>query len=234
MKSFFKSEDKFIIILLAAAALIYTITQNDLDTIIVRLFIILICIPVHECAHAWSAHALGDDTALKSGRMSLNPLVHFSVDGALLIFVFGFGYGKPVPVGTYNFPVDKRKRYYALTALAGPLSNLLMSILFLVLAFLSLIKFKNETLYQYLSIASYINTNLAVFNMLPIPPLDGSSLLNLVIPSWDNSKLNKYRSFLIAVIFAATWVLPRYGINIIGNTTGKIFYFFANLIAKMF
>lgn len=234
MKSLFHSEDRFVILLLAAAALFYTVTQNSIETVIVRLFIILVCIPIHEYAHARSALALGDDTAKNAGRVTLNPLAHFSIEGALLIFIFGFGYGKPVPVGTYNFPPEKRKRYYALTALAGPLSNLLLSLVFLVLAMLSLFRWGNEDIYQYLSLASYININLAVFNMIPIPPLDGSSLLNLVLPEGQYNRLNRYRNSLIAIIFAVCWILPRFGINIIGNTTGRIFYFFANAIARLF
>lgn len=234
MKSLFQSKDRSVILLLAAAALFYTVTQNSIETVAVRLFIILVCIPIHEYAHARSALALGDDTAKNAGRVTLNPLAHFSIEGALLIFVFGFGYGKPVSVGTYNFPPGKRKRCYALTALAGPLSNLLLSLIFLVLAMLSIFRWGNEDFYQYLSLASYININLAVFNMIPIPPLDGSSLLNLVLPEGQYAKLSRYRNALIAAIFAATWILPRYGINIIGDTTGKIYYFLANAIAKLF
>lgn len=234
MRSFFKSDDKFIFLLLAAAAVFYTVTQSSLETVIVRLFIIIVCIPMHEYAHARTAYALGDDTAMKSGRVTLNPLAHFSIEGALLIFVFGFGYGKPVPVGTSNFPPEKRKRYYALTALAGPLTNLLLSLIFLALAFLSYFRLHNETLYEYLSAASYINISLAVFNMIPIPPLDGSSLLNLVLPEGAYSRLNRYRSLLIAVIFAAAWILPRFGINIIGNAAGRIYYFFASAFLRLF
>lgn len=234
MKSFSHSGDRFIILLLGAAALFYAVTQNSIDTIIVRLFIILVCIPIHEYAHARSACALGDDTAKLSGRMTLNPIAHFSVEGALLIFVCGFGYGKPVPVATHNFPPQKRRIYYALTALAGPLSNLLLALLFLTLALASLFRLGNEMMYQYLSLASSINISLAVFNMIPIPPLDGSSLLNLFLPEGQYSRLNRYRNALIALIFAVTWILPRYGINIIGDTTGRIFYFFANAIAKLF
>ena len=228
------NQDRSVIIALAAAALLYVFKNYSPETILVRLFVILVCIPIHEYAHARSAYALGDDTAQKNGRVTLNPFSHLSLEGALLIFVFGFGYGKPVPVGTYNFPEEKRKRYYALTALAGPFSNLLLSLVFLALAFLSLLKLKNETLFQYLSTASYININLAVFNMIPIPPLDGSSLLNLVLPDGAYGKLNKYRNFLIVLILASTWILPRFGINIIGNTTGRIFRFFVNTFADLF
>lgn len=208
--------------------------QASIETVVVRLFIILVCIPVHEYAHARSAYALGDDTALKAGRVTLNPFAHLTIEGALLILAFGFGYGRPVPVGTYNFPPEKRKGYYALTALAGPLSNLLMSVIFLALAFLALFRFGSMTMYQYLSMASYININLAVFNMLPIPPLDGSSLLNLVLPDGAYAKLNKYRRYLIAAIFAAVWVLPRFGINVIGDTTMKIFRALAGVFYKIF
>lgn len=233
MKSFFKSEDKSVLIILALAALFYSFRQYSAETIIVRLFIIVCCIPIHEYAHAKTAYLLGDETAQQQGRVTLNPMAHLTVEGALLIFVFGFGYGKPVPVGTYNFPLEKRKKYYAFTALAGPLSNLIMSVLFSFIGIISFYQLHNATVYQYLSYASYININLAVFNMLPIPPLDGSSLLNLILPESTYYKLCKYRKTLITAIFAMTWILPRFGINILGTITGKIYSSLFSLLSSI-
>ncbi|MDO5444586.1 MAG: site-2 protease family protein [Eubacteriales bacterium] len=234
MSSFFKKEDKSILLLLAAAALFYSFRENSFGTIAVRLFSLLCCIPIHEFAHARTAFALGDDTAKNQGRVTLNPLSHVGPEGAFLILAFGFGFGKPVPVNTFNFPPEKRKKYYAVTALAGPLSNLLLSILFLFLSFFCLYKFQNIKLYQLLSYASYINISLAVFNLLPIPPLDGSSLLNLILPGNTYAKLYKYRKTLIICVFAAVWILPRLGVNILGTVSSAIFQFFTELICKLF
>ena len=234
MGTFFKKEDKFILLLLAAAALFYSFRENSIGTIAVRVFSLLCCIPVHEFAHARTAYALGDDTAKRQGRVTLNPLAHVGPEGAFLILAFGFGFGKPVPVSISNFPPDKRKKYYAVTALAGPLSNLFLSLLFLLLGFLCLYRFQNIKLYQLLSYASYINISLAVFNLLPIPPLDGSSLLNLILPGNSYAALYKYRKTLIVCVFAAVWILPRLGINILGTISSAVFQAFSRVITKLF
>ena len=106
---------------------------EDMIHIFVLLFVVICCTPVHESAHAWMAERLGDSTGRLKGRISLNPLVHIDIIGAVLILLFGFGYAKPVPVNIRNFPVQKRKLYFALVALAGPVSNLSMALVFSLL-----------------------------------------------------------------------------------------------------
>ena len=96
-----------------------------------RVFVILCCFPIHECAHAWVADRLGDHTGRRQGRITLNPMRHLDLLGTLTIFLFGVGYAKPVPVSLQNFKNPKRD--FALTALAGPVSNLLMAILLLII-----------------------------------------------------------------------------------------------------
>jgi Zn-dependent protease len=96
-----------------------------------RVFVILCCFPIHECAHAWTADRLGDPTARTRGRISLNPFRHLDFMGTVFILLMGVGYAKPVPVNINNF--RHKKRDFALTSLAGPISNLLMTVLFLML-----------------------------------------------------------------------------------------------------
>ena len=148
---------------------------------VVKLIVLLTALPLHECAHAWVADKMGDHTARYQGRLTLNPLRHLDPMGAILMLVAGFGWAKPVPINPRTF--KNPKQGMALSALAGPMSNLL-------LAFVSAILYK---VFAYAGIAAdgmwlltsladifylmmSLNVGLAVFNLLPIPPLDGSRL----------------------------------------------------------
>ncbi len=163
--------------------------------IVAVLTIIFLILPLHECAHGWMAYKLGDDTAKRSGRMTLNPLAHFDPIGALSILLFNFGWAKPVPVNPRNFKNPRKDN--ALTALAGPISNLLAAIAGgLILNFILLFfnPAANELFYWVYSFLSYyiiMNVGLAVFNLLPVPPLDGSKIFEAFIPS---KFINKYYS----------------------------------------
>jgi Zn-dependent protease len=160
----------------------------ELDWIIAVLVLSLTSMPVHEWAHAWAAYELGDDTAARRGRLSLNPLAHLDPVGSLMLLVAGFGWGKPVPVNPYRLRGDVRTSH-ALVSVAGPFSNF-------VLAMVAAIPFRMGWLVALPTSIStgvrdilvnfmLINLTLAVFNMLPIPPLDGSRVLAALMPrSW--------------------------------------------------
>ena len=154
-----------------------------------------IMMPVHEAAHAWAANRLGDPTARYMGRLTLNPLAHLDPIGSTLILLFGIGYAKPVPVQPRYFR-DPRKGM-ALTALAGPLSNILLAVISIGLVRVIVAIngdmvvlgdrvgfFGDVSYYSYLvlvAVLARVNLSLAVFNLLPIPPLDGYHILNDIL-----------------------------------------------------
>lgn len=164
----------------------------NINVIILSALAALIALTVHEFSHGFAAYKLGDPTARSFGRLTLNPLKHLDPFGALCMIFFHFGWAKPVPINPRYF--KKPKRDFAITALAGPLSNLILSFLsafFYLLLYkeLSGIRFEstltlnlasNLLLFVYLMHA--INLGLAIFNLIPIPPLDGSKILNVILP----------------------------------------------------
>lgn len=176
------------------------ITQEDLMQILVRLFIILLILPLHEFAHAWTAHKLGDDTASYQGRLTLNPLAHVDPIGALLLLLTGFGWAKPVPIDPTRFNRKHSLRFgMAVTAAAGPISNLIAAAVgMIVLRFYTVSSMYQQYLQDYISLEAVsnapeivytfiyyfviINIGLAVFNLIPVPPLDGSKIIGYVTP----------------------------------------------------
>lgn len=166
-------------------------------------FVVFCTLPVHEFAHAWTATKLGDQTARLSGRLSLDPMRHIDPLGAITLFLVGFGYGKPVPVNPRNF--KNPKAGMALTALAGPASNLIMAALFILLryifgAVLPLNSMIAKACMVFCIYAASINIGLAVFNLIPVPPLDGSRVLQLLIPSKYYFKFMQYERYIVIVV----------------------------------
>ncbi len=183
--------------------------------IAVRCLIIFGILPIHEYAHARMAYALGDDTASLKGRMTLNPLAHVDWVGAACIMLIGFGWAKPVPVNPYNFKNRAhKKRGMALTALAGPLSNLIVAFIGIIILRL-LYSFSGVVIWEYTKgmILQYafvwftvINISLAVFNLIPVPPLDGSKIMAAFIPDRILYKISEFMNkygFIITIAFIA-------------------------------
>ncbi len=167
--------------------------------------IVFIALPVHEFAHAATAVALGDDTPKLQGRYTLNPLVHIAPVGAIMIYIAGFGWAKPVQWNPGNIDISP-KLGSILVAIAGPLSNLLMAVLgaALLRVGVSETPFMAQFLYSFV----YINVLLFVFNMIPVPPLDGSHVLFALIPG-DTYRLRaQLAQFGIIILFAIIFVAP--------------------------
>ncbi len=165
-------------------------------------FVVFCTLPVHEFAHGWMANKMGDPTARLSGRLTLNPMKHLDLIGSILIFLTGFGWAKPVPVNQNNF--RNPKKGMALTALAGPVSNLIMAFIFMLLMNFCGI-FHNMAAYIFLLFFQYaalVNIRLAVFNLLPVPPLDGSRIFWAILPDKYYWKVMQYERIIMLVLFA--------------------------------
>lgn len=139
----------------------------------------LLCITLHEMSHGLVAYKLGDDTAKRQGRLSFNPLKHLDPVGLLMMLVFHVGWAKPVPVNMYKF--KNPKRGMAVTALAGPMSNLLIAVVFMLIYGAAYVPLGRSSVgiyfLQMIQLTAVLSIGLAIFNLLPVPPLDGSKVL---------------------------------------------------------
>ena len=174
----------------------------------------LICITFHETCHGVAAYALGDPTAKRAGRLTLNPIKHIDWMGLAMMVVFHFGWAKPVPVNMLNF--KNPKSGMAMTALAGPLSNVVLTVLMLALYgplyILTAIGYGGEVLSviaRMVGTTAYLSIALAVFNLLPIPPLDGSKILYSVLSDRNYMKLMFYERYgmILMLVLVSTGIL---------------------------
>lgn len=168
----------------------------------------LICITLHELSHGLVAYRLGDDTAKRAGRLTLNPLRHLDPIGLPMMLTVRFGYAKPVPVNMYRFKDPKRGM--AITALAGPVSNVLITIVFLLLygallPFLDGGSVVGEYVLEMLELTAYMSLGFAVFNILPIPPLDGSKVLFSLLDEKSYRGLMRYERYGSLILLALVW-----------------------------
>lgn len=194
-------------------ALINGNIQDFIISILLSLPIVFLALSVHETAHGYVAYKLGDPTAKNLGRLTLNPIKHIDPIGFICMLLCGFGWAKPVPVNTRFF--KKPKRDMALTGLAGPLSNLLLAILFALLYRFefSLIQWFPPTsalifnVYYFVEIflmlGINLNITLAVFNLIPFPPFDGSRIFLVFLPTNLYFKIMKYEQYIYIVLMVA-------------------------------
>lgn len=169
---------------------------------------VFLCLTVHETCHGLAAYALGDPTAKRMRRLSLNPLHHIDWLGLASMVICGFGWAKPVPVDMRYF--KKPKTGMALTALAGPASNLLLALLLLVaaslLAALAPVNAAVVGLFTFLNSTAILSIGLGLFNLIPIPPLDGSKVLFSFLPEKAYYALMRYERYGMAVLLLLVWL----------------------------
>ncbi len=200
---------------------------NNLDwsvltNMLMRVVPALLCITLHELSHGYVAWRLGDNTARDAGRLTLNPIRHIDPMGLLMMLLFRFGWARPVPVNMFRF--RNPKRGMAVTALAGPVSNLLICIVFLFLYGVLYIPLGlraslgsvGKSVLEMIYTTAVISLGMGVFNLLPIPPLDGSKVLYSVLPDEAYLRLMRYERYGII----ALWILV--GSGILGSPVSSV------------
>ena len=193
-------------------------------SILLTLPTILISLSAHEAAHGYIAYKLGDRTAFNLGRITLNPVKHIDPIGAICMLVFGYGWAKPVPINARNFK-DPRKGM-ALTALAGPVTNLILGTIGVILYYLALYTANtnvvlgmisdNYTAYVAVSMIlvflenfAFVNFLYMVFNLIPVPPFDGSRIFSVVLPTKIYFNIMKYERYYLIAILGISVVCSR-------------------------
>lgn len=180
--------------------------ENSFIEILVLIVVFLPAIIIHEIAHAYAAYLLGDSTGKVHGRLSLNPLNHLDIFGTIAIFLVGIGWAKPVPINPANFKHPRRD--IALSSLAGPMSNFGMALLSgFCIAMLQYLPLNNITgfVFGFFNLFLWVNVILMIFNLLPIPPLDGSGVLGYFIPKQFRQQwyeFEKYGPMILIIIIA--------------------------------
>lgn len=178
--------------------------------ILIRAIVVMTTLPVHEFAHGYVAYRLGDPTAKYQGRLTLNPLAHLDLFGTIMLMFTGFGFAKPVPVNSYNF--KNRKRDMALVACAGPAANIILAfVMILVYKLIILLEVViTGTVYSMgfigmftniLRQIAFVSVGLAVFNLIPVPPLDGSRIALLFLSEKTYFKIMQYERYIFIALF---------------------------------
>ena len=185
---------------------------------------VLLSLSIHEAAHGYVAYKMGDRTAFNLGRVTLNPLKHLDPIGAICMLLFGYGWAKPVPINARNF--ENPKKGMALTALAGPVSNFILGIIGVFLYCLVLFSAntevvvkaisRNETLFilvrviiTFLYYFAYLNFLYMVFNLIPVPPFDGSRIFSSFLPTRVYFSIMRYERYYLIAILGISFICSR-------------------------
>ena len=237
--------DRKILYIVLAIFIIINISQllsdtNALLSLLLTLPAVLIAITFHEFAHAFAADKLGDDTARRQGRLNLNPLSHIDPIGMIMLIFAGFGWGKPVEIDPRNFNRNiKMPVAEAIVAAAGPIMNFILAIIFCII-YASILKFAPMFIFTQvggiviilLRVCISINIGLGIFNLIPLPPLDGSKILAAFLPYNAKNWLEKYYN-VFYIVFVVIWVTGIAG-NIISPVISAIDKGLIYLITKLF
>ena len=210
----------------------------DIKTYILGLLLsipgLVIALSLHEFAHGYAAYLMGDNTAKYNGRLSLNPFSHMDVMGTLCLFLFRFGWAKPVPINPYNF--NKRRSGIIIVSLAGPFMNFIVALisaflLEIIIRYVPLGSLK-DFLYYIVYYSVVLNVGLMCFNLIPIPPLDGSKVLAEILPyRYRNAfyEIERYSSFILMALLFTNALSPvlstmrSFVFNIINMIVGLVF-----------
>ncbi len=189
----------------------------------------LICITLHELSHGLVAYALGDDTAKRAGRLTLNPIAHIDWWGLVMMVLFRFGWAKPVPVNMYRFRHPKRGM--AVTALAGPVSNIIIAVVFMFLYGLLYRPLYAQggvgrAVLEMVMTTAYLSLALAIFNILPISPLDGSKVLFSFLSDEAYARLMRYERYgmILLILLVATGAASGFLSTVTGWAYEKLFF----------
>ena len=204
---------------------------SSLRETLLRVAAVLLCLVLHETCHGIAAYCLGDPTAKREHRLSLNPLRHIDWVGLLAMVLTGVGWAKPVPVNPNYFKHPKRGM--AITALAGPVSNLLLALVLLFGAKLLYVRALatgefSQLWFSFLLNTAMLSIGLGVFNLIPIPPLDGSKVLAVLLPDRQYDWLMRYERFGMLIIMA----LVCFGAlsNVLDTAIGWVFQLFCRIV----
>lgn len=194
----------------------WSILTDALISVIPALF----CITFHELSHGFVAYKLGDDTAKRQGRLTLNPIKHIDIIGLICMAFMGFGWAKPVPVDMRNF--KNPRSGMAIVALAGPISNILLAVVVLIISFFFVPTAYTGVIWNIWLILqrfAILSISLAIFNIIPMPPLDGSKVLFAFLSETTYYKLMRYERYGMIILIVLIWT------GVLGTPLGQVVYF---------
>jgi Zn-dependent protease len=202
----------------------------DIVEILITLPAVLVALTLHELAHGWTAWMLGDPTAKQRGRLTLNPLKHIDILGMLCMVLLRFGWAKPVPVDPRYFRHPRRDM--AIVAAAGPAVNLVLGFFGVLVFYLMAVLFPDaafaNALGEFFAILAVLSVGFAVFNLIPLPPLDGSRIIGMVLPPKWNYFMYKYERYIqlgvIALLYFGVLTVPLSAVRgfILGGMEGFV------------
>ncbi len=202
--------------------------MNIIQQFFILIFPVLFALTIHEFSHGYAAYKLGDDTAKRAGRLTLNPLKHLDPIGTIMLFIAKIGWARPVPINPYNF--KNLKWDTAIVSFAGPLANFISAIAFSILFNLFYSPTSQNIFLIIIFYTIFINIALGLFNLIPIPPLDGSKIFGALLPDRLYFKYQKFERKGMFLFIAIILISNFAGLNIVGGVILPPIRFFVRLL----